>query len=544
MPTLNWIGKDEIVQHDKEVKFKLFKKVKGCSVGDKSKNLLIHGDNLEALKALMPYYQGQIKCIYIDPPYNTGNENWVYNDNVNSPKIKKWLKSKVNREDLTRHDKWLCMMYPRLKLLKELLSDEGVIFISINEDELYNLKHLCDEIFDETNYLTTFTVKVRHEDRILKGDKDFHEVVEYLLMYRKSLKYKPLKREIDNTSLSEYVYEVKELKSPKKIKLGSKEVELLREDEFKIKKIPPSEKALKKINIRGSIKEGNSSGRFYMAYLDKVRDNYKGCLIKVSGMGADRLGYRYFLMPSSEKKSNGDYFQGVPVDRPQSKEIPFPNYLDFESDFNRVGYEGGVDFRNGKKPIHFLMHLFDIAGARSDKEAIIVDSFAGSGSTAHAVMEFNKKYIGKRKFILIEMEDYAKTITAERIKKSIQLENYKEGFEFCELGKPLFDEKGDIEEECSFEQLATYIYFTETQTNIDKREIKGNFIGEFKPKNSEYYLIFKDKYTNVLKRNFIEKINKNNNKKVIYADLCLIDKDTLEKNNIQFKQIPYEVKKY
>src|SRR3989344_1617640 len=153
MPTLNWIGKEAVVNHDKEVPFRLLKKVKSASVGENSQNLIIHGDNLEALKALMPYYQGKIKCIYIDPPYNTGNEGWVYNDKVNSPKIKKWLGRVVGREaeDLCRHDKWLCMMYPRLKLLRDLLSEDGVIFVSIDDNEHCNLKQLMDEIFDFKN---------------------------------------------------------------------------------------------------------------------------------------------------------------------------------------------------------------------------------------------------------------------------------------------------------------------------------------------------------------------------------------------------------
>ena len=146
MASLNWIGKEAVVNHDKEVPFKLLKKVKTASVGDNSQNLIIHGDNLEALKALMPHYYGKIKCIYIDPPYNTGNEGWVYNDKVNSPKIKQWLKKTVKLDDLTRHDKWLCMMYPRLKLLRDLLADDGAIFISIDENEHCNLRLLMDEI--------------------------------------------------------------------------------------------------------------------------------------------------------------------------------------------------------------------------------------------------------------------------------------------------------------------------------------------------------------------------------------------------------------
>src|SRR3990167_8157197 len=163
MPILNWIGKEAVVNHDKEVPFRLLKKVKSASVGENSQNLIIHGDNLEALKTLMPYYQGRIKCIYIDPPYNTGNEGWVYNDKVNSPKIKKWLGKVVGgeAEDLCRHDKWLCMMYPRLKLLRDLLSEDGVIFVSINDEEVHSIRIILDEIFDSKNFVTAMIWKSR-----------------------------------------------------------------------------------------------------------------------------------------------------------------------------------------------------------------------------------------------------------------------------------------------------------------------------------------------------------------------------------------------
>ena len=155
MPVLNWIGKNAVVNHHKDVPFRFLKRNDSKSMGD-SENLLIEGDNLEALKSLLPYYKGKIKCIYIDPPYNTGNENWVYNDNVNSPKIKKWLGKVVGSEgdDLSRHDKWLCMMYPRLKLLRELLRDDGVIFVSIDDNEQHNLRLIMDDVFDESNFIS------------------------------------------------------------------------------------------------------------------------------------------------------------------------------------------------------------------------------------------------------------------------------------------------------------------------------------------------------------------------------------------------------
>ena len=154
MPTLEWIGKDKVVNHHLEVPYRVLERqysydADGRHEADNaSENMVIHGDNLEALKALLPQYEGRVKCIYIDPPYNTGNEGWVYNDNVNDPRMRDWLHKTVGKEgeDLSRHDKWLCMMYPRLKLLQRLLAEDGAIFISIDDTEISNLRLLMDEI--------------------------------------------------------------------------------------------------------------------------------------------------------------------------------------------------------------------------------------------------------------------------------------------------------------------------------------------------------------------------------------------------------------
>jgi adenine-specific DNA-methyltransferase len=147
MPTLNWIGKDAVINHHKEVPFRLLKCRADLSVGDPdSGNLLVQGDNLEALKALLPYYAGQVKCIYIDPPYNTGEESWVYDDKVDSPEMREWLGKVVGgeAEDLSRHDKWLCMMYPRLALLYELMTDDGTLWMSIDDNEVHDGRMLLD----------------------------------------------------------------------------------------------------------------------------------------------------------------------------------------------------------------------------------------------------------------------------------------------------------------------------------------------------------------------------------------------------------------
>ena len=158
MPTLDWIGKKAVINHHNEVPFHLLREEQGMSVGEPGTgNLIVEGDNLSALKALLPYYAGQVKCIYIDPPYNTGNENWVYNDNVNSSEIRRWLGKVVGgeAEDLSRHDKWLCMMYPRLCLLREMLREDGAIFISIDDNEKHNLRSIMDEIFGGNNFIAT-----------------------------------------------------------------------------------------------------------------------------------------------------------------------------------------------------------------------------------------------------------------------------------------------------------------------------------------------------------------------------------------------------
>ena len=194
MPTLEWIGKSKVINHHQEVPFRVLERrysydEQGQHEEDNgSENMIIRGDNLDALKALLPRYEGRVKCIYIDPPYNTGNEGWVYNDNVNDPKIKKWLGEVVGKEgeDLTRHDKWLCMMYPRLKLLQRLLAEDGAIFISIDDNEQANLKQICDEIFGKSNFLETIIWDKKAGAKGVPPRSMLVNVHEYILVYSKN----------------------------------------------------------------------------------------------------------------------------------------------------------------------------------------------------------------------------------------------------------------------------------------------------------------------------------------------------------------------
>ncbi len=396
---LVWLDVPEAFEDDVENKLPILEEVSKNAIKSKDgkpTHILIEGDNYHALTCLNYTHKGKIDVIYIDPPYNTGSDGFRYKDKRILDQYPDG--TEVPKDHPFRHSYWLSFMNKRLELAKSLLKDTGTIFISINEDEFAQLKLLCDNTFGLENYLTMFTIKVRHEERILKGDKDFHEVVEYLLMYRASPNYKTTKKIYDNTSLAEYVYQVVEkTKKPKSIKLGSKLVEYFEPAEYEIVKVPESADNLKKINIRGSLKEGNSSGRFYMAHL--ASRNTKGVLYKVPDMGNDKFGYRYFLVPAKENRLNGDYFQGVPLDIKDTKEVPYPNYFDFEQEFNAVGYEGGVSFGGGKKPIDFLKHFINIGC--TNKNARILDFFAGSGSTGHAVMQMNEDDSGKRQCILV-----------------------------------------------------------------------------------------------------------------------------------------------
>ncbi|HKZ85550.1 MAG TPA: site-specific DNA-methyltransferase [Anaerolineae bacterium] len=189
MPTLDWIGRSAVVEHHKQVPFRLLKCDPKLSHGDaESGNLLIQGDNLEALKALLPYYAGQVKCIYIDPPYNTGNENWIYNDNVNSAHMREWLGKVVGGEgeDLSRHDKWLCMMYPRFTLLWQLLSNEGVIFISIDDTEVSHLRLILDEIFGEKNFIANIVWQKKQSPQ--NDAINLSDMHDHILVYAKRAK--------------------------------------------------------------------------------------------------------------------------------------------------------------------------------------------------------------------------------------------------------------------------------------------------------------------------------------------------------------------
>lgn len=513
------------MNHDKEVPFRLLKKVKSVSVGSNSQNLIIHGDNLEALKALMPHYAGKVKCIYIDPPYNTGNEGWVYNDKVNSPKIRQWLGKVVGGEgeDLTRHDKWLSMIYPRLKLLRDFLSDDGVIFISIGDDEHCNLRVVLDEIFQEKNFVANFIWKNK-----LGGGNDSSVLVtehEYIVVFAKDIG-KVKKFTEANVDNGKYIYEDEYVETRGKFAVEALYRSSIQYSDSLFYPIETPDGT--QIYPNESDKDSKKHiWRWSRATFEKKKKEGR-VLFKNTKNGWRVFSKQYFL-------EDDDGNQRV---------LSMRSIIDFIG--NRQGTELLKSLFNNEKifdnpkPVPLIKKLIELS---TNKDDIVLDSFAGSGTTGHAVLDLNKEDGGGRRFILVEMEDeIAEDITAERIKRAINKYGYKDGFDFCELDKPLFDESGQIEKTCDFKQFATYLYFTETQSNIDSSKIKGSFIGE--ANGAEYYLVFKGINKNTLNKTFLKNLKKNNNKKVVYADRCTLDEDLLMEYNIVFKQIPYEVTVY
>ncbi|MDO8752163.1 MAG: site-specific DNA-methyltransferase, partial [Candidatus Wolfebacteria bacterium] len=417
MPTLNWIGKDAVINHDKEVPFRLLKKVKSASVGN-FQNLVIHGDNLEALKAIMPFYIGRIKCVYIDPPYNTGNEGWVYNDKVNSPKIKKWLGKVVGRdsEDLCRHDKWLCMMYPRIKLIHSLLSDDGLAIIHIDENEVTHLKILMDEIFGESNDLGTIIwdkrnpkgdsqkVSYQHESIILfaknieniRGSFSVKKANAKEILKKASILFAKLGKK----DLPEDIKKLaKEYDFPKEFLEKQSKIFTLEDinDEFgawmKKQNFTGGEKAYRFIDPKGKVYRGVS-----MAWPNKSKapDDYwiplihpktkKECPLPSRGWRypsatmQQLLEKRYILFGEDHKKQ---------PERKYLLEENMSQYLtsliSFGGSDDSLQKQLGYQFEN-PKPVAFATDLLDIFTSKND---IILDSFAGSGTTAHAVLKLN-----------------------------------------------------------------------------------------------------------------------------------------------------------
>lgn len=556
MPTLEWIGKSKVINHHQDVPFRVLERKYSFDENGQhnedngSENMIIRGDNLEALKALLPRYEGRVKCIYIDPPYNTGEEGWVYNDNVNDPKIKKWLGAVVGKEgeDLTRHDKWLCMMYPRLKLLQKLLADDGVIFINIGEDEHANLKLVCDEIFGVRNYVTDFGRQMKSGGA--KGHY-YTPSLDYVLTYAKNIDLLPYFRAIMTQQQIDVFYKFTQEEGPRKgekygeERLFKSSLEARANQRYYIQcpdgtfAIPPGETTpneLKEGLIVTPLKTDKVWKWIYPRYKQELdagniifkRTNTSGLVDEHGNQCKWNIYNKLWLSEQQEK--------GV---------VPSNLITGYENRQSAAELKKlNLDF-NYAKPIRLIEYLLTIS--QMEKDAIVLDSFAGSGTTAHAVLNMNKADGGHRKFILVEMMDYADSITAERVKRVIR--GYGEGknavegtggnFSFYDLGEPLL--VGDcLNEAVAPEKIREYIWFMETKQPYAPPS-GGNPYYLGKHNSTGYYFYYEPQRVTVLDYAFLSTITEKTDGTVIYADRCSISEDKLAKMGVTFKKIPRDI---
>lgn len=585
MPTLNWIGKEKVVSHHQDVPYRVLEHKYGFTAekGEQTEptnsgNKIIHGDNLEALKSLLPEYEGKIKCIYIDPPYNTGKEKWRYSDNVNHPKIAKWLNETVGMEgeDLTRHDKWLCMMYPRVKLLHKLLKDDGVFFCSIDDYEHGNLKPMLDEIFGQLNFMSN--VIWQRAFSPINTKKRFSANHDFIVAYAKNKALVSLllpRNDEANDRYSNPDNDPRGIWTSGDLSVGP----VVEDKVYEI--ITPSGRSVWPPNgycwrlDKTRFEEFKKDNRIWFGENGDTVPRIKRFISEVKD-GITPMT----VWPFSEVGHTQDAKKEI-------KEI-FPNSkLPFET----------------PKPTKLMEKILSL---KNNPNAIILDSFAGTASTAHAVLKLNAKDGGNRKFIMVEMEDYADSITAERMKKvmkgydftgnktsvlksySVNLstlkksddiieeynkvkaeEKYSEvkiesnngnieilgtekitdkvmglsgAFDFYELGLPLFDENQNLNEEVGLPKIREYIWFSETRTSFTEPNKEPYFLG--KKDESAYYFIYEKDRLTTLDYDALELIKTKGEQYVIYADNCLLPKEFMAKKNIIFKKIPRDITRF
>jgi len=574
MPTLEWIGKDKVINHHQEVPFRVLEE--RYTYGAESENLIVHGDNLEVLKALLPRYEGRVKCVYIDPPYNTGNEGWVYNDNVNDPKIRKWLGEVVGREgeDLTRHDKWLCMMYPRLKLLQKLLAEDGVIFISIDDNELYNLKSVCDEIFGASCFVSTVSWQRTYSTR--NDSKGIVSEVEHILVYSKKPGWNPNKLPRTDSMNAKY-------KNPDNDKAPWRASDAFAADAathqgmvyaiqhpFNGKLIYPYQSAHWRYQQDEMLRIMSEWANYKLCDLDdaamraqicgvsenEVRQGVKAIVLadplEIASAQAQKVLKRgqwpryYFTQNGKGGIARKTYLDSVDGPPPTNLwQYADVGHTDEAAKMLKAIFKGNATFDTPKPP-RLIERILQIAG---DKDTLILDSFAGSGTTAHAVLNMNKADGGNRRFILVERMDYTESIPAERVKRVIDgygegktaVEGTRGGFRFCELGEPLLID-GNLNETVDEEVIREYVWFTETKRPWHREE-NGNPYYLGKHGQTAYYFYYERERVTTLDYDFLSTLPRDAEGFFIYADLCVIPPEELSANHITFKKIPRDIAK-
>lgn len=559
MPTLDWIGKKAVINHHRQVPYHLLHCDRKLSVGDPdSGNLLVQGDNLIALKALLPYYAGKVKCIYIDPPYNTGDENWVYNDSVNSPEMRAWLGKAVGREleDLCRHDKWLCMMHPRVSILRDFLRDDGVLFVSIDENELAHLPLLLDDVFGSRNRLGTFVWK-RRSSSAMRGTPlsiDHEYVFVYARDFSRATLYGLSKGPED------YPYE------DERGRYASTDLTIGMGRDARPGQFYPI------ANPR--------TGKVYMPNPERVWRFWPETMQKVIAGGLiiwpdeeagrmTRPRFKTYYDPNTDKpKPVSTWVETTRVNDSQGHKD--------EAEYDMTVLRSGMTQEGGKllqqilgtkafaypKPLSLVRSL---VRATSRGDDFVLDSFAGTGTTGHAVLDLNCEDGGNRRFILVEMEAaVCRDITTQRLRKAVEGYSYDQpnsrrtqvpglggGFRYCTLGESLFDEGGNIRETVRFPELAAHIFFTETGSPIPKQATgRTALVGVHT--GTAVYLLFNgvmgDKRPNggnILTNDTLRRLPPHPNgggPRVVYGEGSRLSEDRLKREGITFRQIPYEIR--
>jgi len=537
MPTLNWIGKEAVVKHHLQVPFRLLNDVPALACGDPGTgNIILQADNLVGLKALLPYYAGKVKCACIDPPYNTGNEGWAYNDNVNSPILREWLGKVVGKEGetLDRHDRWLCLMYPRLALLRQFMSEDGAIFVCLDDNEIGPFRMLMDEIFGASNFVATVLWQKVYSPK--NSARHFSEDHDYVVVYAKHAEtWRPNLVPRNEAQDSAYknrdndprgVWKTSDLSARNYYSQGTYEI------------ITPS----------GRVIPHPPTGNYWRVSKEKFLE-----------LDADKRiwwGQKNDSIPQTKRflsevkqgvvPQTMWFYQDVGHTQEAKKElVSIMDFPDSESVFITP------------KPTRLIERVLQIATNPGD---LVLDSFGGSGTTAHAVIKINAATpdAEPRRFILIELEDkIAREVTAERVRrvaegyinaKGEKVEGIGGGFRFCELGEPLFDEAGQIRDTVRFADLARHVYFTETGEPLPRERVPNTpLLGVCR--GVGIYLLYNgilgDKSNgggNVLTRAVLAQLPPFDGPKVVYCAGCLLGPERLTAQRITVRQTPYEIR--
>lgn len=579
MPTLNWMGKEKVVNHHRDVPYRVLERIpeKGVldSHGSDCGNMVIHGDNLEALKTLLPEFEGRVDCIYIDPPYNTGNEGWVYNDNVNDPRIRKWLGEAVGKEgeDFSRHDKWLCMMYPRLQLLRKLLSPTGAIFISIDDTELANLRLVCDEIFSPSCFVSDVSWQRNYSTR--NDSKGIPAEVEHMLVYSKAPGWQP--RKLPRTSEMDSKYknpdnDVMPWRSSDAFAPGAathQGMVYAIQHPFTGKLLYPysgscwryqQDKMLDYMNgwcpyVLKDLDDADRRAEVCGLDASEVREGVKGIVLaqsveesKAMASAIQETGPwpRFFFSRNGKggiaRKTYIDSVGGrLPTNYWPYSEV---GHTDEAKKEIKTIFGGKAPF-DTPKPTRLIERVLQIAAG---DDALVLDSFAGSGTTAHAVLRLNAVDGGSRRFILAELDGYADTVTAERVRRVIAgygegsnaVDGVDSGFSYYELGPALFRGDGTLSTDVTRADLARYVWATETRAPYeDLTDEHPYLLGEHA--QAVYYLAWEPGEETALTYDLLRGLPRKGTPTVIYADRCAIAPERLDEMGVIFKRVPDQI---